>query len=174
MSGAGSDSAPAAAASAPAAHDDDSPSPAAPLLLAFSQRLHAVECAEGSGAGGAEVAAARREALSSLWQWLHATRAQAEAGEGAARRLILLYRSVTADQVSLLCNVIRKATVDGMEDEVSQRRAGRSDAAESQRKKWRLGWLLCWLNGLIEIHSLLRDADCMGRHSPAPASAALW
>jgi hypothetical protein len=140
MSGGGS--ATSAAAAAPAAADDDSQSPASSLFPAFSQHLHGVEWAGGSGAGGAAVAVARRTALSSLWQWLQAARSAAKASEGAARRLILLYRSVTAEQVKTLCNVIRRAAVDGKEDEVSQR-PQTDQPLRGWRKKRSGGWLRC-------------------------------
>jgi hypothetical protein len=173
MSGGGSATSAAAAAHGHAANNG-SQWPTSPLFPAFSQHLHAVAWAGGSGAGGAEVAAARRTALSSLWQWLQATWAQAEAGEGAVRRLILLYHSVTADQVALLCNVIRKAAVDGMEDEVSQRSADRSAAAEPEQRKRRLTAVRGGWAELIRFHRALLDADCVARLSPAPAFAALW
>ena len=113
-----------------AADADDDLSPAAPLFPAFSQHMQAVERVGGGavGRGGSAVVAARRAALSSLWEWLRRATAGAGTDEGAAERLRQLYRSVTAEQVALLCVIIRRASVDGMENGVSQR-------AQPERRK---------------------------------------
>jgi len=168
MSGVASVTAPAADA------PDDDPSPAAALFPTFSQHLQAVERAGGGMAGGSMAVAARRAALSSLWEWLRQAGSDAEADGLAAERLHQLYRSVTADQVSLLCAIIQKASVDGMENGVSQR----ADS-EPARSEGRGGWLRCCAvrggsNELIRFHHILHSADVVIRHSPVPASAALW
>lgn len=106
-----------------AADEDDDQSPAAPLFPAFSQHTQAVERAGGGGGGGSMVVAARRAALSSLWEWLREARAGASVDAHVAKRICLIYYSVTADQVNTLCSIIYKASVDGMENGVSERRA---------------------------------------------------
>jgi len=138
MSGGGSATSAAAAAHGHAA-DNGSPSPASSLFPAFSQHMQLVEQAGGgTNGGGSAVVAARRAALSSLWEWLRLAGAGAEADAEAAARLHQLYRSVTAEQVALLCAIIRRASADGMENGVSQRRAARSAAAEPEQRKRRL------------------------------------
>lgn len=172
MSGVGSEH------SATPVDTDDDQSPAAPLFPVFSQHLQAVERAGGGTVGGGSaVVAARRAALSSLWQWLRQATAGAEADEEAAARLRQLYRSITAEQVSLLCAIIRRAGVDGMENGVSQRRAARPaarSAAELERRKTRPTAVRGGWDELIQFHRMLLDAGWMARPSPAPASAARW
>ena len=122
-----------------AADADDDHSPAASLFPTFSQHMQAVERAGSGGlGGGSAVVAARRAALSSLWQWLRLATAGAEADAEAAERLFQLYHSVTADQVNTLCAIIRRASVDGMENGVSQQAADRPAAAQPERRKRRL------------------------------------
>ena len=77
----------------------------------------------GTNGGGSAAVAARRAALSSLWEWLREARAGASVDAHVAKRICLLYYSVTADQVNTLCTIIYKASVDGMENGVSERRA---------------------------------------------------
>jgi hypothetical protein len=79
--------------------------------------------------------------LSSLWRWLRVAREGTEVDAQAAKRLHLLYRSVTADQVNTLCAVIDKASVDGMENGVSQR--AQPDQPPRRQSEGRGGWLHC-------------------------------
>jgi hypothetical protein len=105
----------------------------------------------GTNGGGPAVVAARRAALSSLWRWLRVAGSRTEVDAQAAKRIRLLYYSVTAEQVNTLCAIIYKASADGMENGVSQRRAARSAAAQPERRKRRLPALQLSESGSSEL-----------------------